>query len=163
MIETTAMRSEHCQIQRLANALSRMVMRPIPPDRGDLERVRREFTMGVGRHLNHEDAFIYPLLLGSKDEAIRSAASRLIAGSAELAVKFDAYCRRWSNAAVMADWSGFRFASSELLVLIERRIAAEEYELYPLIDGEAVDGRPSRWTGTTSYDRLQLQSAPAPR
>lgn len=159
MIETTSLRAEHCQIERLASALSRMVMRPLPPERSELERVRRDFTMGVARHLNHEDALVYPQLLESEDAAVRAAACRLIADSGVLTAKFDAYCRRWSNAAIVADWSGFRYASSEILGLIERRMAAEEYELYPLIDDAADDGRLSRWTGTTSHNRLQLQSA----
>lgn len=163
MIETTSLRSEHCQIQRLAYALSRMVMRPLPPERIELERVRRAFVMGVSRHLNHEDASVYPQLLESKDAAIRAIACRLIAESAALTAQFDCYCRRWSSTAIAADWSGFRYATSELLALIEQRIAAEEYELYPLIDGEAEDGRPSRWTGTTTHTRLQLQSAPSHR
>jgi hypothetical protein len=163
MIETTSLRSEHCRIQDLANALSRIVMRPLPPEPAELDRVRRDFTIGVSRHLNYEDAIVYPQLLESDDVMIRAAAGRLIAESATLTARFDAYCRRWSRAAIAADWSGFRYASSELLVLIERRIAAEEYELYPLIDGEGENGRPSRWTGTGSHMRLQLQSAGARR
>jgi hypothetical protein len=159
VIETTSLRSEHGQIQRHANRLSRAVMRPLPPERSELERIRRDFTMGVARHLNHEDAHVYPQLLESEDAAIRAIACRLIAESGLLTAKFDAYCRRWSSAAIVADWSGFRYASSELLALIERRMMDEEYELYPLIDGDADDGRLAHWAGTTSPTRLQLQSA----
>ena len=163
MIDTTSLRSEHCRIQQLADALSRIVMRPLPPEPVELDRVRRDFTMGVGRHLNHEDATVYPQLLESADVASRAAAGRLIAETAVLTARFDAYCRRWSRAAIAADWSGFRYASSELLALLERRIAAEEYELYPLIDGEGEDGRPSRWTVAAGPMRLQLQSVAARR
>lgn len=163
MIETTSLRSEHSQIQKHANLLSRAVMRPLPPDRLDLERIRRDFTMGVARHLNHEDAHVYPQLLESEDAAIRAIACRLIAESGLLTTKFDAFCRRWGSAAIVADWSGFRYASSELLALIERRMATEEYELYPLLDGDADDSRLAHWVGTTSPTRLQLRSASARR
>ena len=80
--------------------LSRAVMRPLPPERSELERIRRDFTMGVARHLNHEDAHVYPQLLESEDAAIRAIACRLIAESGLLTAKFDDYCRRWSCAAI---------------------------------------------------------------
>lgn len=165
MTELSSLWSEHGQIGRLLHELSRLVMRPLPPHRPELERIRRDFTMSVGRHLKHEDAIVYPRLLQSEAPEVRAVARRLIAESGTLAAKFDTYCQRWNGSAIVADWSGFRYATSELLGLIERRIAAEQFELYPLLETEqdGAVGRLSRWSGiaSPSHARLQLLSAPA--
>ena len=133
MTDLTALHAEHLEIQRQAHQLTRMVMRPLPPYRNELERVRRDFTMRVGDHLRHEDAIVYPRLLQSVDGNVRAVVRRMIAESGALAASFDAFCRRWSCAAIVADWAGFRYAASELLAQIERRMAAESYELFPLL------------------------------
>jgi hypothetical protein len=110
---------------------------------------------------------LHPRLLQSRDEAVRTVAKRLIAETAALSERFGPYSARWGGAAIAADWPGYRLATSELLALIERRMAADDYELYPLLDAEGGEGRAgaARWCGLpgVGYARLRLISAPAGR
>jgi hypothetical protein len=144
--------------------LGRIVMRPLPPPPAEFNRVRHDFNNGLKRHLRNEDAILYPRLLQSGNAQVRSIAGRLLSESGELAERFDAYVARWTGARIAADWAGFRFATTELLGMLDRRIAAEEYELYPLLAAEGTEVRegPAQWRGVAAgaRQRLRLVSAP---
>lgn len=164
---TESLRAEHGQIERMAGALGRIVMRPLPPPPAEFGRIRHEFTAGLRRHLQREDMIVYPRLQRSGDAAVRAVARRLIAESGNLTGRFDAYCARWGGPAIAADWAGYRLATSELLALLGSRMAAEEYELYPLLEAEGDEdaSAAARWCGlpSTGHARLRLISAPAGR
>lgn len=165
MNEADSLRAEHGQIGRLARALGHIVMRPLPPRPAELARIRHEFTHGLRRHLQREDMIVYPRLLRSADAAVRNTAKRLVAESGVLAERFDAYCARWGGPAIAADWPGYRLATSELLALLGSRMAAEEYELYPLLEAEEAPRGAARWCGLPGVGpmRLRLITVPAGR
>jgi hypothetical protein len=162
--EATSLQGEHLQIERLATMLGRIVMRPLPPPPTEFNAIRHAFTNGLKRHLRNEDAIVYPRLLQSGNARVRTIAGRLLAESGELSERFDAYCARWTGATIAADWPGFRFATSELLGMLDRRIAAAAFELYPLLaaeGGEARDGA-AQWCGVAERPRMRLRLVSAP-
>ena len=164
MSEATSLQAEHLQIERLATMLGRIVMRPLPPPPTEFARIRHAFTNGLKRHLTNEDAIVYPRLLQSGNAQVRAVAGRLLAESGELTEVFDADCARWTGTTIAADWPGFRFATSELLGMLDRRIAAEAFELYPLLVAEGAEGREgaAQWCGVAERPRLRLRLVTAP-
>jgi hemerythrin-like domain-containing protein len=134
--ELAALRVEHEVVEGLARELGRIVLRPLPPAPAALERIRREFVVELKRHLRHEDAVLYPRLLQSDDGHVRVAARQFIDEAGGLARQFEAFCKRWDRASIVADWSGFCDATLALLRLLEHRIATEEFTLYPMFARE---------------------------
>lgn len=87
------------------------------------------------RHLKFEDDYLYPRLQRSPDPEIVATASRYQAEMGGLAPQCVAFFGRWPDAATIAgrfdafvaDWTGVRG-------LLERRILAEDNELYELAE-----------------------------
>lgn len=159
MTEAAALHADHVRIAHLASMLGRIVMRPLPPPPSEFSRFRYDFNNGLKQRLHHADSILYPRLLQSGNAQVRSIAGRLLSESGELTERFDAYVARWTGARIAADWPGFRFATTELLGMLDRRIAAEEYELYPLLAAEGAElrERPAQWRGVSAGARQRLR------
>lgn len=134
MPEIESLRSEHEEVEAHARRLAQIVRKPLPPAPGKFERVRREFVVELKRHLRHEDEVLYPQLLASADPAVRATARTLLDEAGLLSVLFDSFCDRWTGSAIAADWALYCDETRSLLDLLQRRIATEELELYPLLE-----------------------------
>lgn len=130
------LRSEHEEVEAQARRLAQIVRKPLPPHPAEFERARREFVIELKRHLRHEDAVLYPRLLESPDPSVRDTARMLLDEAGALSVMFDAFCERWTGSAIVADWALYCEETDALLQLLHRRIAIEEFELYPLLEAQ---------------------------
>jgi hypothetical protein len=65
-------------------------------------------------------------------------AARFEASMGGLRASADAFCRRWLRPdAIATDPDGFRLDARALLRALAERIAAEDRELYPLVDRDS--------------------------
>jgi hypothetical protein len=89
----------------------------------------------LAQHIDAEDRLLYPELLASADPTVRQTAAGFQAVNADLKAKADAFFTAWLQPnAIVADTKGFAGAARRLLHLVTERIAAEECELFPLVD-----------------------------
>ncbi len=134
MDRVQTLRLEHRHIEDLADHLRQVVDAELPLDPLALLRLRRSFGQALARHLNKEDWLIYPRLKASREPALRALGARLYDEIGALQDAFSAYGRRWTSAAIAADWIGFRKDTHGILQALRRRIALEEDELYPVLE-----------------------------
>ena len=86
-------------------------------------------------HLAMEDKAIYPELLKHPREDVRRLAERFVQEMGGLKPDLERYLERWgTEAAIRADADDFVRDTARLVEVLERRIAAEDGELYVLYD-----------------------------
>ncbi|MCP3732376.1 hemerythrin domain-containing protein [Sphingomonas sp. MG17] len=83
-------------------------------------------------HLETEDQLIYPLLLESRDEGERIAASHAIEAWSALAADWTGFAARWTPSAIEADRPTLAAELATLLAALAGRIKAENDVLYPI-------------------------------
>jgi iron-sulfur cluster repair protein YtfE (RIC family) len=136
MIESIAVaRLEHDYLTTLARELAAVVARPEAMEPAALYYLRRRFAQALSRHLEREDRILYPLVIAGNDPVAAETARRLREENGALAEEFADYGRRWTAAAVQADWRCFGLETHDLLIDLQQRIAREETELYPRLAG----------------------------
>jgi hypothetical protein len=125
---------EHKRIASMARQLAATVSQEAAPDPTSFHQFRREFGAALAVHLNREDWVVYPALFVSKRPEVRALASRLSADANHFSSSFRDYNRRWTTVCIAADWAGFREETLAMIARLQRRIAVEDCELYPLLD-----------------------------
>ncbi|NOZ26054.1 MAG: hemerythrin domain-containing protein [Nitrospirae bacterium] len=86
-------------------------------------------------HLAMEDNSLYPRLLASKDEQIRSTAKQFIEEIGDIASAFNDYLHRWPKAASIENNPvEFINESKEFFRKLGSRIQREDDILYPLLE-----------------------------
>lgn len=90
-------------------------------------------------HLANEDRGLYPESAASSDPALRAVAERFQVEMGGVAELFTAYAGRWpSPAAIEAAPADFARETSQIVAALGDRIAREERDFYPLVDGLGV-------------------------
>ncbi len=126
--------AEHRQIRILVGRLNEFIARSTPPDPVEFLYFRRDFGRTLVRHLKKEDWLIYPRLKASSRSGLREVAARLCSELGSFEEAFGSYTRRWTSGGISKDWPGFREETLAMVQLLQRRMALEESELYPLVD-----------------------------
>jgi hypothetical protein len=134
MPDLNHLRTEHAELTVIANALTAMLKRDVPPPQHQLYDVRMRLASGLIRHLKTEDWVLYPKLLRSSDEQIAVTARAFSAEMGGLAKEFGGYAERWGADAIENDWEGYRSATAEIIRVLKLRMVREERDLYPLLD-----------------------------
>lgn len=99
--------------------------------RGHLLHLSGKLTV----HLQMEDRSLYPELLGSADPAVRAVAARFQDSMGGLKAVAAQFFHRWlGNGSIDADPAAFSLDARAVLGALAERIAAEDAQLYPLVE-----------------------------
>jgi hypothetical protein len=105
----------------------------------DAERVRASLRALLGKlvvHLAAEDRGLYGDLLASRDARVRGVAERCRAEMGGLAALVTDRAAHWlAPAAIIEHPSEFAAELNDLLTQLARRVAVEERDLFPAVEG----------------------------
>lgn len=134
--KTASFRQHHTEVQGLVARIEELLdPRAIAADAGPLSTVVRDLFGKFGVHLSIEDATLYPRMLSHADPQVRQAAQRFQGEMGGLKARFDQYRARWPGPlAITRDPQTFVTETRDILVLLKRRIACEDSQLYDLYD-----------------------------
>lgn len=102
-------------------------------DMADIARRRIEFSQLFRSHMAREDNAVNTLRQGgnpSRDLPVAFEQSRAIVS---LFLRYSDHLKRWTPAAIEADWTGYRHAVAQLQQALLDRMAWEEAQLHPLL------------------------------
>ena len=89
----------------------------------------------LGKHLQQEVQALYPPLENAEDAAVKSTATRFGAEMKQNLPRLAEFNRRWASAdTIRAEGSLFIKEAHGIFQWLERRLIAENTELYPLLD-----------------------------
>lgn len=131
------LREEHAELGRLVFSFEKMIAPKSPPPPVDLFELRQTFSKKLFAHLMAEDWMLYPEMLRSPDAAITGKARAFMDEMGGLVDAYKAWSNAWPAGAVANNWPGFAAATKDLLEALKLRIARENRELYPLMEGMA--------------------------
>lgn len=134
MPDVKKLRAEHVSLSAIAQRLSAMIARKVPPPSQELYQLRMELFSGLIRHLNSEEWILYPALIRSGDEHAALTAQAFSASMGGLANEFKTYFGRWDADAITSNWRAYQSETFEILRALTLRITREERDLYPLLD-----------------------------
>ena len=94
-------------------------------------------------HLACEDEWFYPAMIASNDRKAASAARQFQADVGDLAEQLERFDRSWSSSAVIGScFDCFRQDAFALFAAVDRRIAHEDRQLYPLAETSGIGAMP---------------------
>ena len=133
---TTELRNDHAELVRYIGQLRQIISRPKAPASIEMFQFRHGFTKTVLAHLTTEDWVLYPAMLRSTDGEVVATAKRFMDEMGGLRDTYKAWLARWPTDAIGDEWAAFVIETSSLLDSLSNRIQRENYELYPLVDGD---------------------------
>jgi hypothetical protein len=110
------------------------VMSQAQPDRSELANVRMELSKASTARLRYIESVIYPYLMKQVSDADARRLRDLRLENAALRASSTKHVGIWTIEKVMADWTGYRRASSEMRQAMQQRISAEANLLYSLLE-----------------------------
>jgi hypothetical protein len=132
---TPKLRSEHDRILRQASALAGLASARMTRD-GATEA--RAAILGLDHllveHLTAEDVWLYPLLMTSSDDTVRSVATACFEDMGGIHGAWNAYRDLWTLSAILEAPTRFRAATDGVIGALAMRVERENTELYPLAD-----------------------------
>jgi hypothetical protein len=135
---TANLRRQHAALLQLSSEISASLRSEEGVVR-DAHRLRTQLSALAGIlnvHLAMEDGVMYPRLRVDQDPSIRLIARRFVEEMGDLRRSFAEYAHRWNTPeAIRAAPREFARESRLILEALTLRIAREEHELYPLVDG----------------------------
>jgi hypothetical protein len=134
MTDLAKLRAEHAEIQTLIGKLRYLIGLASPPPRLHLFALRHELSATLIGHLKTEDWVLYPSLMASPDAHVAATARAFREDMGGLAATYVEHCKKWSANAIGADWAGYCADSSSLIDALNKRIARENREVYPLLE-----------------------------
>jgi hypothetical protein len=107
---------------------------PAAASAADVRAALRDFETVLVRHLEFEDARLYPVL-ESAEPAIADRARRYREEMGDLSSRFVVFLERWSAAgAIESEPRAFAQAWDMVRIALERRMAAEDDDLYEIAE-----------------------------
>ena len=135
--DSAQLREEHARLIEILGRLETVLARSVPPPATELFTLRAELTSALVGHLKTEDWMVYPGLIASRDRKVAETARAMAEEMGGLAAEFASFSEAWGATDIGRDWPGYRRAATEIIGALARRIARENRELYPLIEGAA--------------------------
>lgn len=145
---TQTLRRQHRQILELVTRLDEHLDPARLPTSGHAVRGLLNTLTGVLTvHLAVEDGVVYPQLKHHEDPQLRQLASRYIDEMGGLKETFLAFVGRWKSVdGIQQSPAAFIRDARDVVRTLTRRIAAEDSELYPVVENLAahpgIDGVP---------------------
>lgn len=129
------LRSEHDRILRQASAIAGLASARMTRDvaaeaRAAILRLDRV----LNEHLTAEDSWLYPHLMCSPDEAVRSVATACFEDMGGIHGAWNAYRELWTLEAIFEGPARFKTATEGVIGALAMRVERENAELYPLVD-----------------------------
>lgn len=133
---TAQLRDDHDAIVKLVVEFKSIIAAPKPPAGVDLVKFRHLFSKQLLAHLAREDMLLYPMLQQSKDPLVASTARAFIDEMGGLLAAYKDWSARWPTERLAEQWPQFVTETDALLKALSQRIARENAELYPLVEGD---------------------------
>ncbi len=127
---------QHKELLQIVNTISGYLKKDIIADRvSDIVRLLAKLEHTLKLHLTIEDKGLYPIMLKSDDQEVKSTAQKFIDEMGGIADIFGQYREKWdSEFKINEDTEGFISETNSLFESLNYRIAREEKTLYPLFD-----------------------------
>ena len=123
------------ELRAVAAELTTLCSQPHPPERTVLRDTRWRLARALLRHLPLKDRMVYSRLRHHPDPAVVAIAVRYSDEAAMLFGQFEAHTERWTPEAVEAEWPTYCLGAKMMAQMLDERIAREEAELLPHLDG----------------------------
>ena len=131
-LKTSVYRTQHSELARLAACIPAEGAMPNAFE-ASLALARLKGVLGV--HLKLEDDVLYPAMLAHESAEVREKAAKYQREMGTLAAAFTQFYQKWaSNSAIEANPSGFQREWAGILKALQKRIEAEESDLYAAVD-----------------------------
>jgi hypothetical protein len=117
---------DHDRIDQLAAQIE-CIARGDPIDQAALRGIINRLAIVVQQHLEKEDSFIYPKLVGSSDPA---DAESLIIEFREIKRDWIQYLHAWGDGASIGEWKTFQKSTLGMLDRLRKRVMKETGLLY---------------------------------
>ena len=139
MARTDTFRQQHDEILQVVKDISaRLSPTELAADATEVRSLLSVLAAKLTIHLKTEDRFLYPQLIGHKDENIRNLASKYMNEMGDIVHSFDAYLGRWPVAdTIQKNTVEFAQDTARLFDVVGKRIEREDSELYALVDKAA--------------------------
>ena len=136
MFDTTPYREHHTNLLKIAEELSvHLSDDNLKENLYQLRIVIAKLSGKLKFHLRFEDNVLYPLLLESKDESIRSLATQYKNEMGSIAQSFEKYTVKWSNSSkIENNITEFIEETENILQVLAERIEKENNELYRKVE-----------------------------
>ena len=127
--------ADHVELRALCAELRGLTASASPPDREVLTDARWRLARCLLRHLPLKDRLVYARLRCHPNPAVVDVVERFSAETGQLYGQFASHSERWTPEAVEKGWASYSIALRTLTHLLEDRLAREEAELLPHLDG----------------------------
>lgn len=124
------LRAQHDSIMAVADELRAAVGDISAPK--PVSAIRWRLARLLLAHLAIEDGHFYPAMLGHSDQAAQEKARRFQKEMGKLSSAFSQYMAAWTDVQIAKDWPKFCMTTRDILAALERRVAQENAQLYPL-------------------------------
>lgn len=124
------LREQHDSIMAVADELRTAIGNTSSPK--PVSAIRWRLARLLLAHLAVEDGHFYPAMLGHSDIAAQETAQRFQNEMGKLSSAFSQYMATWTDVQIAADWPKFCQVTGDILAALERRVAQENAQLYPL-------------------------------
>lgn len=102
----------------------------------DTNEIRRILSILAGKlkvHLAAEDRYLYPKLMASENDRVRTTAENFVKEMGGIYSSFSDFLTRWpSGSTIGENRELFRSEMKEVVAALSERISREDSELYPL-------------------------------
>lgn len=136
MDKTFRFRRQHEEISKLADDLASFLKPELLESEAKAARLVLSKLAGVlNMHLAAEDNVLYPNLLKTENEEIRTIAQKYIDEMSSLKESFGKYLKKWpSSLSLQSNPEEFIVETEQILLLLRQRIQRENNELYYIVD-----------------------------
>lgn len=124
------LRDQHDSIMAVANELRIAVGDVSTPK--PVSAIRWRLARLLLAHLAIEDGHFYPSMLCHSDRAAQEKADRFQKEMGKLSSAFSQYMAAWTDVQIGKNWPKFCTTTQDILAALERRVAQENAQLYPL-------------------------------
>ncbi len=125
---------QHRRLQALAKELVALTYRPGVPA-SEIQRSLARFTGTLETHATMEEDALYPALLASPDDVVRSRAERLHRELGPVYGKWRTFTARYPDAeSIERSSARFRLDLARILTTLGMRMRREDQQLYPMVE-----------------------------
>ncbi|MGB4061813.1 MAG: hemerythrin domain-containing protein [Burkholderiaceae bacterium] len=135
-LKSAPLRKQHESLRKHIAALKRH-LNPLllASNAAEVRTLLTQLLGEFGKHLQQEAKELYPPLDGTEDTGTKATAARFGAEMKQNLPRLAEFNRRWPSAdTIRADGSLFIKEAGDIFQWLERRLIAENTELYPLLD-----------------------------
>ncbi|MBW4332182.1 hemerythrin domain-containing protein [Stakelama sp. CBK3Z-3] len=127
--------ADHAELRAISAELRELCSHPEPAERDRICDVRWRMARCLLRNLPLKDRMVYSRLRSHPDPKIAAVAKRYSDETLLLYGQFEKHMENWPPQRVETEWPGYCVGAKQMTSLLEARLAREENELLPHLDG----------------------------